>query len=350
MRAVIYARYSSENQREASIDDQVRLCTGFIQRQGWTCGRSYSDQAISGASLLRPGYQKLLQDARAQSFDVLVAEGLDRLSRDQADIANLFKHLAFAGIQIVTVAEGVISELHVGLKGTMNALYLKDLAIKTRRGLEGRVREGRSGGGLCYGYDLVAGDVGARRVNLAQAEVVRRIFREFSTGRSPRAIATSLNREGIPGPHGRQWRDTAIRGHVTRGTGILNNELYIGRLVWNRLTYVKDPSTGRRRSRMNDRGKHVVEDVPELRIVDEALWAAREGPYCRIRHSPGNRRAGEARFWEKRRAQHVLTGLVHCGCCGGPVASLTITSPARRSAGEAPAPTARVFADPFWNA
>jgi hypothetical protein len=186
---------------------------------------------------------------------VLVSEGLDRLSRDQADIANLFKHLAFAGIQIVTVAEGVISELHVGLKGTMNALYLNDLAIKTRRGLEGRVREGRSGGGLCYGYDLVAGDVGLRRVNPAQAEVVRRIFREFSAGRSPRAIATSLNREGIPGPHGRQWRDTAIRGHVTRGTGILNNELYIGRLVWNRLTYVKDPTTGRRRSRMNDKNK-----------------------------------------------------------------------------------------------
>ena len=64
-------------------------------------------------------------------------------------------------------------------------------------------------------------------------------------------IARRLNQEGVPGPHGRQWRDTAIRGHVTRGTGILNNELYVGRLVWNRLRYVKNPDTGKRVSRLN---------------------------------------------------------------------------------------------------
>ena len=109
----------------------------------------------------------------------------------------------------------------------MNALFLKDLAIKTRRGLEGRVREGRSGGGISYGYALVAGDVGARKVHDAEAEVVRRIFSDYAAGRSPRAIARALNAAGIPGPHGREWRDTAIRGHVLRGTGILNNELYV---------------------------------------------------------------------------------------------------------------------------
>ena len=236
MRAVIYARYSSENQREASITDQARVCTSFIDRQGWAWCQTYSDEAVSGASLLRPGYQRLLEDARREKFDVLVAEALDRLSRDQADTATLFKQLSFHGVRIVTVAEGEISELHVGLKGTMNALFLKDLAQKTRRGLEGRVREGRSGGGICYGYDLVPGDVGARRINAAEAAVVRRIFHDYAIGRSPRAIAKALNGEGVPGPHGRQWRDTAIRGHVNRGTGVLNNELYVGRLEWNRLT------------------------------------------------------------------------------------------------------------------
>ena len=89
-----------------------------------------------------------------------MAEALDRLSRDQADTATLFKQLSFHGIRIVTIAVGEITELHVGLKGTMNALYLKDLAVATRRGLEGRVREGRSGGGIFYGYDLVPGDIG----------------------------------------------------------------------------------------------------------------------------------------------------------------------------------------------
>jgi len=86
---------------------------------------------------------------------VVVAEALDRLSRDQEHIAALFKHLSFAGVKILTLGEGEITELHVGLKGTMNALYLTDLRQKVWRGLEGRVRQGRSGGGLCYGYDVV---------------------------------------------------------------------------------------------------------------------------------------------------------------------------------------------------
>src|SRR5213079_193840 len=121
---------------------------------------------------LRPGYQKLLEDARAGKIDLVVAEALDRLSRDQEDVAALYKHLSFSRVRLVTLAEGEISELHVGLKGTMNALFLKDLAQKVRRGLEGRVREGRSGGGLCFGYDIVReydarGDAvrGGRRVN-----------------------------------------------------------------------------------------------------------------------------------------------------------------------------------------
>jgi site-specific DNA recombinase len=114
------------------------------------------------ASPFRSSYQKLLEDARNGDFDVVVAEALDRLSRDQADTASLYKHLSYLGVRLVTLAEGEISELHVGLKGTMNALFLKDLAQKTRRGLEGRVRQGRSGGGISYGYDLVPGDTGAR--------------------------------------------------------------------------------------------------------------------------------------------------------------------------------------------
>ncbi len=123
MRAVIYARYSSELQRDASIEDQVRLCRGRIESEGWTLMATYTDAAISGAIRMRPGYQKLLEDARNGAFDIVVAEALDRLSRDQEDVAALYKHLSFAGVTMVTLAEGEISELHVGLKGTMNALF-----------------------------------------------------------------------------------------------------------------------------------------------------------------------------------------------------------------------------------
>ena len=75
--------------------------------------------------------------------------------------------------------------------------------------------------------------------------MVRRIFAMFADGGSPRAIARRLNAEGVPGPDGRPWQDTTIRGQAERGTGILNNELYVGRLVWNRCSYVKDPRTGK---------------------------------------------------------------------------------------------------------
>jgi DNA invertase Pin-like site-specific DNA recombinase len=132
--------YSSENQREASIEDQIRLARAHIEDRGWTFLHAYNDRAISGASALRPGYQRLLAHARAGQFDVVVAEALDRLSRDQEDVAALYKRLSFAGIRIVTLAEGEITELHVGLKGTMNALFLKDLAQKTHRGLRGAGR------------------------------------------------------------------------------------------------------------------------------------------------------------------------------------------------------------------
>jgi len=163
----------------------------------------------------------------------------------------------------------------------MNALFLKDLAEKTRRGLEGRVREGRSGGGLCFGYDVVRehdarGEPihGGRKVNEAEAATVRRIFAEFAAGKSPRRIAAELNRDRIAGPRGGEWDASTINGNAARGTGILNNELYIGRLVWNRLRYVKDPATGKRISRLNDPDRLVAQDVPELRIIPQDRWDA----------------------------------------------------------------------------
>ena len=133
VRARAYARYSSDSQRDESIDDQVRICRNVITRNGWDLVEVYTDAGISGASTFRPGYQRLLKDASAGVLDIVVAESLDRLSRDLADVATLYKHLSFLGVRLWTVAEGQITELHVGLKGTMNALYLKDLAQKTHR-------------------------------------------------------------------------------------------------------------------------------------------------------------------------------------------------------------------------
>ena len=331
-RVALYARYSSDNQREASIDDQYRICREQAKREKWKIVGTYKDAGISGASMiLRPGIQALLQDAQTGQFDIVLAEALDRISRDQADAATFYKHLKFAGVPIITLSEGEISELHVGLKGTMNALFLKDLAAKTHRGIRGRVKEGKSGGGLCFGYNVVKqldarGDPirGDREINEAEAIVVRRIFREFAAGVGPRTIARTLNEEGVPGPAGKLWSDTTIRGHVKRGTGLVNNELYVGRLIWNRLRYIKDPSTGKRVSRLNPESEWTIKDVPELRIVDDELWNSvriRQGEIAEKfanvseavrKHHKKNRLNGT------RRPRSLLSGLVFCGCCEGP--------------------------------
>ncbi|MCP4560825.1 MAG: recombinase family protein [Bosea sp.] len=333
-RAVIYARYSSDHQRAASIEDQYRICRERAGREGWQVVRTYKDAGISGSSMiLRPGIQTLLQDAQAGGFDIVLAEALDRISRDQADVATLFKHLKFAGVPIVTLAEGEISELHVGLKGTMNALFLKDLADKTHRGMRGRVENGKSGGGLCYGYKVVKqldarGEPirGDRTIDAHEAEVVRRIFRAFSAGFAPRSIARTLNEDGIPGPGGEPWGDTTIRGHVKRGTGIINNELYIGRLVWNRLRYIKDPATGKRVSRLNPTSEWIVNDVPDLRIVEDELWQAARARQSEIADKFAKVTEGvrehhrQNRLNGARRPKSLLSGLITCGCCGGPYA------------------------------
>ncbi|MXY39297.1 MAG: recombinase family protein [Rhodospirillaceae bacterium] len=332
LRCALYARYSSDQQRAASIEDQFRVCRERAEREGWKVVGTYKDSAISGDSvILRPGVQALLEDARRGAFEIVVAEALDRVSRDQADVATLYKHLRFAGVMIFTLSagEGEINELHVGLKGTMNALFLKDLAAKTHRGLRGRVEAGKSGGGICYGYDVVklhdaAGERirGEREIDEAEAEIVRRIFREFAQGTSPRAIARRLNEDGIPGASGKLWTDSVLRGHAKRGTGLLNNELYIGRLVWNRQRFLKNPDTGKRVARLNPPEEWIIVEVPELRIVDDELWQAAKARQGEISEkyatSIAATRAAQANYLNStHRPRYLLSGLLECGMCGG---------------------------------
>jgi site-specific DNA recombinase len=307
-RAAIYARFSSDKQSERSIDDQVALCRDFCEREGLSVVEVYADRAISGASTQnRLGWLRLMRDASAGKFEVVVAEALDRISRDQEDLVGIYKRLNFKQIEIRTLQDGTAGDIHVGVKGLLGALYLKDLAQKTKRGQAGVVRDGRHNGGRSYGYRPVNGQSGILEIQDTEAAIVRRIFKDYAAGGSPRDIAAALNRERIPGPRGGPWNASTIGGSRKRANGILQNELYNGRIVWNRQRFIKDPDTGRRVSRPNPISEWMAADAPQLRIIDDETWAEVQRRRAE--------RSGERRH-QATRPRRLLSGLLKCGCCG----------------------------------
>jgi site-specific DNA recombinase len=311
VRVAVYSRFSSDLQDARSIADQVALARDYALRQGWEVVSEFADPATSGASLRnRPGLAALLAAAKARNFDIVLTESTDRLSRDLEDMAGLHKRLAFWGVKIVTLADGEVGKLHVGLKGMMSSIFLDDLAQKTRRGQIGRVRAGRIPGGRSYGYDVVLTgeeDRGRRSINKAEAEIVRRIFREYISGLSPLAIATRLNREGVAAPRGGKWNASTINGSRKRANGILSNSLYVGTITYNRQKFVKDPATGRRQARPNAPSEWLVTEAPELRIVDPEIWEQVQARRKKLKNLPLPRR---------NRPRHLLSGLLACGACG----------------------------------
>ena len=116
--------------------------------------------------------------------------------------------------------------------------------------------------------------------------------------------------------------DTTIRGSAKRGNGLLNNELYIGKLVWNRQRFIKEPNTGKRVSRLNPREQWVVQDVPSLRIVDHETWEGVKGRQAEMAAAfPGSSKE----FWDRRRPKHLFSGLIVCAACGGGYATISKT-------------------------
>ncbi len=154
-RFAIYARFSSAMQKPQSIDDQIYLCWARVAALGGAVALTCSDAAATATTVHeRPGLHELLDAAREGRIDTVYAEALDRISRDQADMADIFRRLRYHDVGILTLEEGEINAMHIGFKGVMNEAFIDALAQKTRRGQLGRVREGRIPGGLSYGYAM----------------------------------------------------------------------------------------------------------------------------------------------------------------------------------------------------
>ncbi len=315
-RYAIYARYSSHLQEMTSIAGQLRLCR---ERVGRLCGvivNEYFDPESTGTTIQdRPGLQQLRDDVRAGRLDNVCVEALDRLARNQADMAYLYSELGFHGVGIHTLEDGEVDGLHAAIKGFLSEMASSNIGNKTRRGQIEALHDLRVTGPRLYGYRMAncisaAGKPvrGLREIDPAEAEIVRRIHQLYLEGMGPREILLLLNDEGIPGPRGRTWTIDNIRGRAD--TGILRNNTYQGILIYGRTKSRRHPVTGKRSYVPVPREEWKIAEAPELRIIDPETWDAvqQELQLRRKRHlavvSPG------------RRAAYPLTARVRCGTCG----------------------------------
>lgn len=313
MRAVIYARYSDPRQNPSSIRDQIEVCRGLIAGEDYAELDIYSDAAISGAAAgNRPGFLKLMADAQAGKFDVVVVEALDRFSRGMADVAGAFEDLTAAGVILHTVAEGIVGELHIGLKGTMNALFLKDLGAKTYRGLAGVINEGRAIS-TPYGYKVVRKigadgevQVGLREIDETKRAVVVRIFDDYVAGVSPQKICSALNAEGVPSSAGGSWLASRL---TTKIKGMLYNETYRGVIVWGRTVMRKNRATGARRAFEAPAERLIRIERPDLRIISDEVWFKAQERLA------ANSVKAASHGHSKRRPKRLLSGIIFCSQC-----------------------------------
>lgn len=314
LRFAIYARHSSDRQNPKSCADQIAECEARVGAMGGVVVKRYADEAVSGAhEAQRPQYLAMLTGMKLGTFDAVMAEDLDRLNRNLEASARLYSLAERDGVELWTLADGRITQLHTGLKGLMGEMFLKQLGDKTRRGMMAVARDGRIAGGNCYGYAASAGEKrGLREIVDTEAAVIRRIFHDYACGVSPVAICTSLNRENVKPPRGKEWRVSTLIGSAKRLNGILANPIYSGRPVFNRQRFIKDPETGKRIAKPNPPETWLYQDVPALRIVPTEVWEAVQARRMAA--------AGKGGAYTLRRPKTLLSGLVRCEECGTPMA------------------------------
>lgn len=325
MTAAIYARYSTDKQSESSLGDQFRVCEARAAAEGLVISARHGDNGVSGSTPVsqRPAGRALMADAMAARIDVVLVESLDRLSRDQVELERTVRRLEHRGIRIIGVSDGYDSaaagrKVIRAVRGIVAELYLDDLRAKTHRGLSGKMLSGYSAGGRSYGYRSEHDGTGHRLViDEQQAGWVRWIFERYARdGWSVQRIAAELNRQQVPAPRSGTWAASCIYGSSRQGTGLLNNELYAGTMIWNRRQWVKDPDTGKRQKLERPREEWQVRECPELRIIDPDLWAqARQ----RMEH-PRQTGGGSGRGAPTRT---LFGGLLRCGICGGAVIAVS---------------------------
>ena len=327
LRCAFYGRYSSDRQNPLSPTDQLAKCQQFAQERGWRVleEHSYTDSAITGATVHRPGLTRLLAaaESKPRQFDVVLFEDSSRLSRKQADILNLCERFNFAGVKVCFVSQGIDStdekfQFLLMARGLVDQLFLSDTANRVRRGMEGLLRRGLHTGGRCFGYRARKDLDGTRlEVYEPEAAIVREIFELYAAGKSLKKIARQLNSDHILSPQpqtgrlSRSWCPSSVRV-------ILHNERYLGKLIWSKKPKSRDPKTGRRVFRVIESRKPVHgADALHLRIVSDELWNAvqRQKELVKRVYFEADKRPGLLKS-SAMNSPYLFSGLLKCSVCG----------------------------------
>ncbi len=288
--AVIYARYSSYNQTEQSIEGQIHICEEFAKKNGYTIIDSYIDRAMSGTKDNRPAFQKMINDSKSKTFDYIIVYKLDRFSRNKYDNV-VYKHkLAQQGVKVVSATE-IISDtpeglLMEGLLEMFAEMYSKELSQKVKRGIrESLIKNNFIGGHILYGYKVVDKKL---IINDEQAKVIKYIFEQYANGMAKVDIVKNLNEMGYRTNAGKKFTVNSFQ-HT------LSNTKYIGELTINGVKY--------------ENYCPAIIDKETFKIVQEKLKENR--------HYSARRKAEEV---------FLLTGKAYCGHCGANLVGISGTS------------------------
>lgn len=226
--AVIYARYSSDHQRNESIEGQVRECRAFANRENINILKVYTDKALSAKTDNRPGFKKLIQDSSKGTFQYVIVYQLDRFSRNRYDSALYKAKLRKNGVKVLSAKENIADDpngiiLESVLEG-MAEYYSAELAQKVTRGMTDNALKGMStGGNIPVGYKV--GPDKKYIVDETLAAAIKLIFQYYLSGHSVTSVAKKINQLGYRNKNGKPFSSASI-------TRILSNERYTGVFIW----------------------------------------------------------------------------------------------------------------------
>ena len=281
MTAVIYARYSSDNQREESIEGQIRECTAYAEKNDITIVKHYIDRAISAKTDNRPQFQQMIKDSDKKLFDIVLVWKLDRFARNRYDSARYKTQLKKNGVKLMSATE-IISEGPEGiiLESVLEGYaeyYSADLAEKVVRGQTENILKGRCNGGRgTFGYTLDS----ERKFHIdpLASPFVLESFTKYRDGLTMKEIRDWLNENGIKNPVGGEFTYNSVE-HM------LKNRRYIGELKF-RDVVVPD----------------AIPPIVPLELFDDV-----QEKIAKNKKAPARRKAED---------DYLLTTKLHCGCCG----------------------------------